>query len=220
MAVSDGHIRTLLRDCSYEGVRFVRRIVSGRHGKPTTLVRVISSSHQDVQNLLKQWLYDADARRLYRAEPSHASSAPMQCTKCFRPGHLTSGCTSEVLVCSKCGAKGHTAPQCKQERPSCLLCQKEHSALSRQCSRRQRAAVERPAPFHPKLDPAFTDQPSALAAGPINAADAFYLLASTLLVAFPSQRSAMVSAVNEAARSLWGPGASLQLQGNLVLPLL
>ena len=148
------------------------------------------------------------------------TTAPMQFTKCFKLGHPTSGCTSEAVVCSKCGAKGHTAPQCKQERPRCLLCRGEHSAVSKQCSRRRRAAVERPAPFHPKLDPAFRDQPSALATKPINAADAFYLLASTLLVAFPSQRSAMVAAVSEAARSLWGPGASLQLQGNLVLPVL
>ena len=135
MGVTYSHIRTLLRDCSYEGVRFVRRIVSGLHGKPTSLVRLISSSHQEVQSLLKQGLYDTVARRRYRAEPSNASSAPMQCTRCFRLGHLTSGCCSVKPVCSTFGAKGLSAPQCKQERPRCLLWDKEHSALSRQCSR-------------------------------------------------------------------------------------
>ena len=113
----------------------MRRIVSGRHGKPTSLVRLISSSHQEVQSLLKQGLYDTVARRRYRAEPSNASSAPMQCTRCFRLGHLTSGCCSVKPVCSTFGAKGLSAPQCKQERPRCLLWDKEHSALSRQCSR-------------------------------------------------------------------------------------
>ena len=70
-----------------------------------------------------------------------------------------------------------------------------------------RAIVVGKAYIDKETDPSINwDQPSALAARPINAADAFYLLASTLLVAFPSQRSAVVSAVNEATRSLVAPG--------------
>ena len=78
MGVTDGHIRTLLRDCSLEGVIFVSRIVSGRQAKPTSLVRIISSSHQEVQSLLdsllKEGLYDPVARRRYRVVSQKVSN--------------------------------------------------------------------------------------------------------------------------------------------------
>lgn len=65
---------------------------------------------------------------------------PLRCFNCFKFGHISDKCSSQVKICPHCSNTEHTSvdESGKRERcdnqPKCINCQKDHNSFSKECA--------------------------------------------------------------------------------------
>lgn len=64
---------------------------------------------------------------------------PLRCFKCFKFGHISDKCSSQIKICPHCSNTEHTSvdetgkhEKCDKQ-PKCTNCQKDHNSLSKEC---------------------------------------------------------------------------------------
>lgn len=121
--------------------RFCKRIIARTTGKPTTLIRIITSSNSTSEKLLSHGFYFK-----YRHYPVYPSKPPaplpQPCKKCLSFDHASENCISP-RKCTKCFGT-HADNKCTSTLPpKCTGCGSlEHQAWSLQCPKRPTQPLE------------------------------------------------------------------------------
>ena len=114
------------------------RITSAATGKPTTYIRVITTSEQDFHYAIENGISILYIH--HKCEPSHPRVRTTQCMRCHQFGHSSSNCFNQSL-CLKCGQADHKIGQCPEQSPICHNCKGNHLPTTMQCPiKRQQVA--------------------------------------------------------------------------------
>ena len=138
--------------------------IKGDHG-PTFMVRVLSTDHTAINQLLAEGAYIY--RKKYRVEPSKTSTPlPIRCERCQAYNtHTTNNCRNP-LRCGYCSGP-HLTRTCTNlaQPPSCATCNDQHPTYSSKCRSRPRPSEAKPEHVVP-LRTYPTSSPTATATAP------------------------------------------------------
>lgn len=138
--IEDHSISEYLNKCKLNH-RYCKRIISSTTNKPTTLIRIITSSQDTSTTLLSEGLFFK--YRHYPVYPSRPSPpSPKPCSRCLSFEHTTENCNTPVK-CFKCAGNHPSNKYSSTLPPKCSSCQAEdHQAWSHKCPNRPKSTIQ------------------------------------------------------------------------------
>lgn len=140
LEISDSEVSEFLSKGNIEH-RYCKRIISRSTGKPTLMIRMITSCLQSSEKLLSEGIFYK--HRYYPVYPSNPPTPiPQPCSRCQLFTHTRDNCTTP-LRCTKCNGPHHYSKCNTQLPPKCAGCGAEdHAAWSLKCPKRPTKPIE------------------------------------------------------------------------------